>query len=422
MTTRTRSAVVNSQVIAEHAADVAFLWHLRTSVAVRGPHYRLVHLAKLDNRIAAHLDGLSVAGTQAAALYQEAVDGDHPGALFAPTLKAIEVRDLPALDQAIEEAQESPNLLKGLLSALGWCEPSLLQGLVASLLASDDPFRKFVATSACSLHRVDPGLKSGALLQDPDARTRARALRAAGEVGVGEPGQVLAAITDEDSECQFWAAWSSTLRGDYKRSLELLKRLAIQSGPRRARALALVLQRLPAAAGHALLKEMAADPDQSRWVIQGTGVVGDPSYIPWLIDRMKVDATARVAGEAFTFMTGCDLALLDLERTPPDETDAGPNDDPEDQNVEMDPDDSLPWPDPDRIQAWWRSNSQRFDSGRRYFMGAPVTREHCLDVLATGYQRQRILAAHYLCLLAPGTPLFNTDAPSWRQQGLLTRA
>jgi hypothetical protein len=60
-------------------------------------------------------------------------------------------------------------------------------------------------------------------------------------------------------------------------------------------------------------------------------------------------------------------------------------------------------------------------NGQRYFMGAPVTWEHCLDVLKHGYQRQRILAAHYLCLLRPGTPLFNTSAPAWRQQRLLAQ-
>jgi hypothetical protein len=54
--------------------------------------------------------------------------------------------------------------------------------------------------------------------------------------------------------------------------------------------------------------------------------------------------------------------------------------------------------------------------GRRYFMGALVTREHCIDVLKHGRQRQRSLAAHYLCLLEAGTPLFNTAAPAWRQE------
>jgi uncharacterized protein (TIGR02270 family) len=87
----------------------------------------------------------------------------------------------------------------------------------------------------------------------------------------------------------------------------------------------------------------------------------------------------------------------------------------------MDPDEGLPWPDVAKVERWWAANSGRFALGTRYFMGAPVTREHCIGVLKNGYQRQRILAAHYLCLLDPGTPLFNTSAPAWRQQRLLAK-
>ena len=136
---------------------------------------------------------------------------------------------------------------------------------------------------------------------------------------------------------------------------------------------------------------------------------------------MSNQRTSRLAGEAFSLITGTDLALLDLERKPPENIETGPNDDPDDPNVEMDPDDGLPWPDQAKVQAWWDKNSHRFQPGTRYFMGAPVTREHCIDVLKNGYQRQRILAAHYLCLLDPGTPLFNTSAPAWRQQKLLAQ-
>jgi len=99
----------------------------------------------------------------------------------------------------------------------------------------------------------------------------------------------------------------------------------------------------------------------------------------------------------------------------------GPNDDPDDDDVAMDEDDSLPWPDVPKITAWWAANSLRFQSGVRYFMGEPVSREHCLSVLKGGCQRQRIAAAQYLCLLQPGTPLFNTSAPAWRQQRWLAK-
>ena len=95
--------------------------------------------------------------------------------------------------------------------------------------------------------------------------------------------------------------------------------------------------------------------------------------------------------------------------------DFGPTEDPADDNVAMDPDDDLPWPDPDKIQAWWDANKPRFQEGVRYFMGEPVSVPHCQNILRDCYQRQRIAAALYLCLLHPGTPLFNTSAPAWRQ-------
>ena len=85
----------------------------------------------------------------------------------------------------------------------------------------------------------------------------------------------------------------------------------------------------------------------------------------------------------------------------------------------MDEDESLPWPDPEKIAAWWRAHGAKFASGTRYFMGDVPTPATCLEVLKTGFQRQRIAAAEYLTLLTPGTPLFNTAAPTWRQQRLL---
>jgi len=136
---------------------------------------------------------------------------------------------------------------------------------------------------------------------------------------------------------------------------------------------------------------------------------------------MTNEKTARLGGESFTLITGADLDGEQLERKPPKEFESGPNDDPDDPNVEMDEDDGLPWPDAAKIERWWAANGGRFQKGMRHFMGAPVTRERCMDVLKKGCQRQRIMAAQYLCLLEPGTLLFNTSAPAWRQQRLLAK-
>ena len=48
-------------VIDQHAEDAAFLWHQRDA-AVRAAHYQLTHLARWDDRVDAHLDGLRIAG------------------------------------------------------------------------------------------------------------------------------------------------------------------------------------------------------------------------------------------------------------------------------------------------------------------------------------------------------------------------
>jgi uncharacterized protein (TIGR02270 family) len=158
-----------------------------------------------------------------------------------------------------------------------------------------------------------------------------------------------------------------------------------------------------------------------RLLTRSIGIAGDPHYIPWLISQMQDPKLTRLAVESFSFITGLDLAYLDLDRKPPDNFESGPNDDPEDDNVAMDEDEGLPWPDPVKIQAWWNANKHRFQPGVRYFMGEPPSVPHCMKVLREGYQRQRIAAAEYLCLLQPGTKLFPTSAPAWRQQRWLSK-
>jgi uncharacterized protein (TIGR02270 family) len=170
-----------------------------------------------------------------------------------------------------------------------------------------------------------------------------------------------------------------------------------------------------------LLKALAALPANQRVLIQGTGIAGDPRYVPWLIKQMNDLKLTRLAGESFSFITGLDLAYLDLERKPPEGVEFGPTENPEDEDVAMDPDESLPWPDPEKIQIWWDANKHRFQIGVRYFMGVPVNIENCKRVLREGYQRQRRAAALYLSLLQPGTQLFPTSAPAWRQKRWLSK-
>ena len=53
-----------SAIIEQHAGEAAFLWTLRDAAGGE-PHYKLWELAKLDDRVEAHIDGLRVAGALA---------------------------------------------------------------------------------------------------------------------------------------------------------------------------------------------------------------------------------------------------------------------------------------------------------------------------------------------------------------------
>ena len=402
-------------VIHQHAEEAAILRNIR-SVLVRAPHVKLHHLARLDDRIAAHLDGLAVAGEYGLELCEAALETPGVGEAFSAVARAIGAKDKARFGKFFALAEALPEARRGLTSAFGWVSAYDLKGTVAELLAAKEPIRREVGIAACTMHRLDPGVMLANAIDDSDPRLRARALRAAAEIGRRDLFQIcLKRLKDEDATARFHAAASAVLLGDRDRSLSVLEGSSIRPNSCRERALGLWLKAVDLASGQRVLKSIAQQPADRRLLIQGVGVVGDPQLIPWLIGLMTDETVARLAGESFSTITGLDLAYLDLERKPPEGFEPGPTDDPDDPNVDMDPDESLPWPDQTRIHAWWEANRQSYNAGVRYFMGEPVTQSHCRRVLREGYQRQRRAAAEYLCLLAPGTPLFPTAAPAWRQ-------
>jgi uncharacterized protein (TIGR02270 family) len=414
-------------VLMQHVQEAAHLRHVR-SVLVRAPHVGLLHLARLDERIAAHLDGIAVGGGYGAGLADQALERLGTGEVFVATVCAIENRSADRLEELLAITETWRPAQTGLLSAFGWVSPAQLQGIARPLLEAIHPRRRESALAACAMHAVDPGLPLTRALGDDDAWLRARALRFAGRFGRRElVDACLSAVGDKDERSAFEAARSALLLGDRTDSLRSLEALAVGAGGTDSpnfEALAVVLKVVTPKRARAMLASLAKDPAQIRTLIRGIAIDGDPHYIPWLIAQMEDLKLARVAGEAFSLITGLDLAYMDLECKPPDSMEFGPNDDPNDENVSMDEDESLPWPDPAKLDAWWKKNGSRFAPGTRYFMGDEPTPQKCLEVLKTGFQRQRIAAAEYRTLLTPGTPLFNVAAPSWRQQRLLagTRA
>jgi uncharacterized protein (TIGR02270 family) len=439
------SALIRRQIpviLQQHVDDAVSLRHVR-AVLTRAPHVQLHRLRRLDDRLAAHLDGIAVAGTEGLATLESALESPGTGVVFALSVCALQGKSAALLTRLVTLAATLPEAERGLLSALGWVSSEDLQGTVRALLGSKVAIHRAWALAACAMHRVDPGPVLTQAVQDADPVVRARAWRVAGQLGrrdladaarlaishqaapvhddhatvvVGPSGQA----PDEQADKRA-AAWALTLWGMGQNELVRQALIALQPGqvmpPQDVHRLATIAA--PIDWGRDQVRTLAAKAEASapakRRMMRMAAWVGDPQVLPWLIHHMADDKWARLAGEAFSLITGADLAELSLERKPPEGLEPGPNDDPEDHNVAMDEDDSLPWPDQAKVQAWWQANAQRFAAGQRYFVGDPPSAEHAVHVLKTAGQRQRIMAAEYLCLLRPGSMMFPVAAPAWRQ-------
>jgi uncharacterized protein (TIGR02270 family) len=414
----TNIAVIES-IVEQYAEEAAFLWILRDA-AVRAPHYSLNDLADSDERVEAHIDGLRVAGEAGWSFCADALAQEEPGEVFAAAVLAFESEQDQRIKMVLEAATTDPVLSRGLISALGWQRFDQVKEHIDQLLRSFIPELRRIGIAASAVHRQDPGSALVDALNDGDTFLKARAIRAVGELGRIDLLYMLKnQLAAEDKECQFWAAWSAVLLGDRGEALEFLKTLATSKSPFQENALSLTLRVMDNPSAQNWLKEMSQQPDWLRYTVIGAGVAGDPVHIPWIIEHMEVPELARVAGEAFTMITGVDLAYEDLEGEWPEGFEAGPTEEPEDKDVEMDPDEDLPWPEPKLIAEWWAKNKAAFRNGTRYLLGQPISPEHLQEALRKGFQRQRAAAALELAILQPGQPLFEVRAPGFRQKQIL---
>jgi uncharacterized protein (TIGR02270 family) len=302
---------------------------------------------------------------------------------------------------------------------MGWTPAACVPQLIVDLSKSPAAARRRVAIGALAIRREDPGPWLIDAFRDADPGVRARAFRAAGELGkVDYIQHARQALADEDPACRFWAAWTAARLGDRSLAVaQALRDIAAQPGPYQERAVAMAVRVMPPADVRDWLRPFWKDVKTLRLAAEGIGAAGNPEFVPVLLQIMQVDAAARPAGEAFSMITGADLAYLDLERDQPGGFEAGPTEDPADENVAMDADENLPWPDLQLIDKWWNANSSRFAAGRRYLCGREMTQASLVETLRDGYQRQRAAAALELALLAPDRPMFEVRARGdWQQQ------
>ncbi len=415
-------------LLSDQLESCEFLWHSRT-LLVHAANIRLLDLVTADERLEAYVDALRTRAGAAWTLALEAAADLMGGRAFVRITLGVEGSS-PAPDQQILRlvgsgmVSERPasDEFKGYVGALAWVDGSFASSPWIELRDGQSPAHRAIAAAVCGARRGVQLVGWAGALSDPSPLVRARAYRTTGQLGRADLlPQLRPGLTDPDPECRFWSAWAAARMGAAE-PLDTLADIAWNNLPRAVRALDILLRRLDVPQANAWLREFAKLPGRQRDLIRATGVIGDPLYIPWLIEHMADNATARLAGEAFSMITGLDLAYRDLDRRPPADFHSGPNDDPADENVALDEDENLPWPDPARIGAWWAANRARFSPGTAYFLGTPKASADWLEALSDAFQRQRHAAALELAIRQPDKAMFEVRARGRLQRQLIARA
>ena len=346
-------------VLSQHAEDAAMLG-LQRAAAVCAPKYSLKDLEKLDDRLEAQIDGLRIAGAHGWSICLEQLAFEEAGEVFAAGVLALESGEPGSIEKVFSTVEKVPETLPGFASAAGWLDAVRARPLLEAWLKSPTPLRRLAGVTSSAILRIDLGLVYLELLRDADARVRERACRALGELGrVDLVSHLARALHDPDEAVRFSAAWSLALLSSDVAAISALRAVA-ESGPAAKtwaeRAIPLAIRRMDVASGRAWQKTLARNLESLRSAVLVACHLGDPELMPWIIDQMKVPELARVAGEAFTFITGVGIDYRDLDGPAPEGFEGGPTEDPADENVEMDPDEDLPWPHPKKIADWWQKN------------------------------------------------------------------
>ena len=306
------------EIYERYVDEASFLWLLR-SIAVKQPHYQREDLVELEGRINNQLNGLYISPDDVWNVCEDALAIEEPGEVFTAAMVAFRSLDPVKIQQVVEVGVSSQTTMKGLASALAWMPQKLSDPWLQKFLRSKDLNHKLLAMSVFSVQRRNPGDLLLALLQRDDCiahvALHARCLRLIGELKRTDliPA-VNSAMESEDDSIAFWSRWSAILLGNRAIVNDLVK-FIVPDSPFAEHATQLYFRSAPMAQAKATISNLAGQPETLRYAIKGSAILGDPQVVPWLVNLMEQPEHARVAGEAFTQITGIHLEenKLDLD-------------------------------------------------------------------------------------------------------------
>ena len=364
-----------------HFGELQTLWARRRD-ALRSPAHTLRTLRLLDERIAAHTQGLLAVDPRATrALVEPALAGDSRDAACAAAHVLLRLGDaeaarLVARAVARADAYTDGRAAPGLAEALVHGPAAAVEPLYAALAAEGAPAAMAVATEVLAARGALRGGQADAalatLVGDDAPAVRAAGWRAAAQLGARRPPAEYAAGWQDDAPAVRLAALEAAAWAGEPAVLDYARAAAARTPPGPLDALRLLAELADAGDG-ADAERVAAVAVAAATAAPGArpahvallGTLGSPEAVPWLVAR-TADAdprTAAAAGRAFARLTGVAVDRPDAYVPLPGDLD------PFDAEFA----DAVPLPDPARAAAVWAGFPATLREAPRLAAGVDVS-------------------------------------------------
>lgn len=471
------AARVHRKIITRHAEDAAFYWARRMEGSLT-PQHDLRSLGRFEFLLQANLEGLRVAQHESSRFGQRGEVLQPGSAGWDASLRRVKLwktadETFVAAVLAIEDAGASgpllgaleemacdqfddlrgvavPPMARGLASAAAWLPWEAASPAVLAWARSLEPVLRRAAVSALALHRLQHSEALGQWLQDPHSMVRARALRAAGELGRQDLAPALVAelvahpsfvtTAGDPFDCRTAAAEALCLLNHGRGIDEVGAGLShLETRPLPLGLLAAWAQVAHADALQAAIHAALQQREHWRTALHLIRFSGQLRWVDVLIQMMEHQVTAepvarfflepasnlaRHAADVFAHLTGARIGdQLWCHAPEPDDSAEDAASDPRiPASRKQDPDDGLLWPDVDAVKRWWHAQHDHLggDAPGRHLAGMQLVRDGALRVLAspTATQAQRHHAALHLRCSGASAQLFDVKAslPQQRAQ------
>ena len=381
-----------------HLDEAAFRWS-QWEAALDAPDFILGEVAELEERFAAHLDGLILGGTPVARrLLEPALASEEPERIVTAALALLRGEEAPgpaAVLAALPTAE--PSALAGLRRALELAPSAAIPTALPSLLEKEDalPALWVLVLDTLGTHGLATPALCTPLLSHPEPEVAAAALRAASRARLPlEPASVHRAL-DSRAPVLRDAALLAGLMGGHAGAWAACRAL-VDSRASEAR---LPLLLLGLGGDEQDVKRLLARLDDEELradALWALGFSGRVAAADACVALMREAPVAALAGEAFSAITGLRIEgghATEKEEREEDDLDA---------DLTLRPEDALPLPHAEQVAVWWKEARARLDPKQRHLAGQPFTPQVLLEALVSAPMRRRHALALELALRSRG--------------------